>query len=54
LRCSNGSNSAEIVRVKFPDRGGVKNKRCRRVATRDDKLAATYLAFIPLASIATC
>ena len=28
-----------------------KNKQCRRVATRYDKLAANYLAFIQLASI---
>ena len=28
-----------------------KIKQCRRVATRYDKLAATYLAFIQLASI---
>ena len=28
-----------------------KIKQCRRVATRDDKLAANYLAFIQLASI---
>ena len=28
-----------------------KIKQCRRVATRYDKLAATYLAFIKLASI---
>jgi transposase len=28
-----------------------KTKHCRRVATRDDKLAANYLAFIQLASI---
>lgn len=28
-----------------------KIKRCRRVATRYDKLAANYLAFIKLASI---
>jgi hypothetical protein len=28
-----------------------KIKRCRRVATRYDKLAANYLAFIQLASI---
>jgi transposase len=28
-----------------------KIKQCRRVATRYDKLAANYLAFIPLASV---
>jgi len=28
-----------------------KTKKCRRVATRYDKLAANYLAFIQLASI---
>jgi hypothetical protein len=28
-----------------------KIKQCRRIATRYDKLAATYLAFIKLASI---
>jgi hypothetical protein len=44
-------NSAQIAHVKFPDLGGVKSKRCRPVATRDNKLAATNLAFIPLASI---
>jgi len=27
------------------------NKQCRRVATRYDKLAANYLAFVQLASI---
>ena len=29
-------------------------KQCRRVATRYDKLAAYYLAFIQLASIRLC
>jgi transposase len=28
-----------------------KIKECRRVATRDDKLAANYFAFVQLASI---
>jgi transposase len=28
-----------------------KDMQCRRVATRYDKLAANYLAFVPLASI---
>jgi transposase len=28
-----------------------KIKHCRRIATRYDKLAANYLAFVPLASI---
>jgi transposase len=28
-----------------------KIKQCRRIATRDDKLAVNYLAFIKLASI---
>jgi transposase len=31
-----------------------KIKQCRRVATRYDKLAANYLAFIKLASIRIC
>ena len=31
-----------------------KLKQCRRVASRYDKLAANYLAFIKLASIRTC
>jgi transposase len=26
-------------------------KQCRRIATRDDRLAANYLAFVKLASI---
>jgi transposase len=31
--------------------GSSKIKQCRRIATRDDKLAADYLAFIKLAAI---
>ena len=35
-------------------RGFNKIKHCRRVATRYDKLAANYLAFVQLASIRLC
>jgi len=31
-----------------------KTKRCRRIATRYDKLAAKYLAFVKLAAICIC
>ena len=47
-----------IINVCFALKSGVtyerffnKIKQCRRVATRYDKLAANYLAFVQLASI---
>jgi transposase len=42
----------DIVRVRnLIERFFNKIKQCRRVATRYDKLAANYLAFVKLASI---
>jgi transposase len=40
-----------IVRATWIERFFNKIKQCRRVATRYDKLAANYLAFVKLASI---
>ena len=43
--------SSPLSRPKLVERFFNKIKQCRRVATRYDKVAANYLAFIQLASI---
>ena len=46
LPCRTGARARNLVERFFN-----KHKQCRRVATRYDKLAANYLAFVKLASI---